>query len=351
MNTPDQQAENTLLADIEHLREQFPQTQDLYREVCTIMFFRYGMTPTGNKLYQLVRKGSMSAPAEALNKFWEDLRKKSRVKIEHPDLPEVLKTAAGELTATLWSTAQTMAHETLASYRTETQAAVAEAKAELESAQSERDACKGQFEEAIRATDESHLRISALEQNLSAMAATNISLKLQLQQAKDDNSAHLQELQDARREFTAELDKLRSSSQLTEERFRTSETRAMLEIDRERTAVVKLQRELDVIRASASKAAERDRSEVAALQAQLGDHRQKAGILEGNLQTVTVNWDLATSELKTIQAQLAEAVAQAYLRRTEVENWRRQAEESQRMLAELRKLAKPPRISSKSKAG
>ncbi|MFD2274300.1 DNA-binding protein [Undibacterium arcticum] len=54
----------------------FTQTQDLYREVCVLLFFRYGMTPTANKLYQLVRKGSMTAPAEALNKFWEDLREK-----------------------------------------------------------------------------------------------------------------------------------------------------------------------------------------------------------------------------------------------------------------------------------
>ncbi|GAB3552032.1 hypothetical protein GCM10027343_37040 [Noviherbaspirillum agri] len=52
-----------------------------------LLFFRYGITPTTNKLYQLVRKGSMSAPAEALNKFWEDLRDKSRVRIEHRDLP------------------------------------------------------------------------------------------------------------------------------------------------------------------------------------------------------------------------------------------------------------------------
>lgn len=69
--------ENQLIAEIEKLREQFPNTQDLYREVCTLLFFRYGTAPTANKLYQLVRKGSMSAPAEALNKFWSDLRERA----------------------------------------------------------------------------------------------------------------------------------------------------------------------------------------------------------------------------------------------------------------------------------
>ena len=47
--------ETRLQADIEALRPRFPDTQDLYREVCAILFFRYGITPTANKLYQLVR--------------------------------------------------------------------------------------------------------------------------------------------------------------------------------------------------------------------------------------------------------------------------------------------------------
>jgi hypothetical protein len=134
------------LPDIDRLREQFPKTQDLYREVCVLLFFRYGMTPTANKLYQLVRKGSMTASVEALNKFWEDLREKSRVRIEHPDLPDALKTAAGDLTATLWSAEQAIAHETLASYRSETQATVIETKATLAAAEADRDEARRSLE-------------------------------------------------------------------------------------------------------------------------------------------------------------------------------------------------------------
>ena len=102
----DHTVEQQIQAEIERIRGQFPQTQDLYREVCVLLFFRFGITPTANKLYQFVRKGSMSAPAEALTKFWQDLREKSRVRIEHPDLPDDLRVAAGELTATLWGKAQ-----------------------------------------------------------------------------------------------------------------------------------------------------------------------------------------------------------------------------------------------------
>jgi hypothetical protein len=41
-----------------------------------------------------VKKNSMSAPSEALGKFWDMLWEKSRVRIEHPDLPDELTRAS-----------------------------------------------------------------------------------------------------------------------------------------------------------------------------------------------------------------------------------------------------------------
>ncbi|MFD2274459.1 hypothetical protein ACFS07_34575 [Undibacterium arcticum] len=136
---------------------------------------------------------------------------------------------------------------------------------------------------------------------------------------KRKNTSHQQLLEDARRDFAAELDKLRAAAQLAEERFRAAETRALLEIDRERRAAVKLQKELDAARNAGNLAAERHRAEVAALQDQLGDFRQKAGMLEGNLQAVITARDVAVTELKGIQTQLANATAQMSLLRTDAE--------------------------------
>ncbi len=335
--------EKPLLADIDRLREQFLQTQDLYREVCVLLFFRYGITPTANKLYQLVRKGSMSAPAEALNKFWEDLRDKSRVRIEHPDLPDALKTAAGELTATLWATAQGEANESLASFRSEAQAAVVEAKVVLAEVEIDREAIRLAFTKTQQALDQANIRLGTLDQQLTAVGATNAALEAQLQQAKTDNDAHQQRLADARRDFTAELDKLRATAQLADERFRVAETRALLEIDRERTATAKLRKELDCARVSANQAADRHRSEIATLQGKVGDLRQKTGILEGNLQAVTANRDLALGELKAAQAQLADAVTQLSVARSEAQTSRQQAEQAQQLIAQLRETGKPVR--------
>ena len=65
-------------------------------KVC-VAVFRYGITPPRASCISTVERRA-GAPAEALAKFWEDLRGKARVEIDHPDLPEALK-AAGERSA------------------------------------------------------------------------------------------------------------------------------------------------------------------------------------------------------------------------------------------------------------
>ena len=115
--------EAQIQADIDNLRDRFTDTPDLYRETCALLFFRYGITPTANKLYQYVRKGSMSATAEALSRFWDELRDKSRIRIERADLPEEIRTVAGELVAKLWNEAQTASEQGFADAKQEIEAA------------------------------------------------------------------------------------------------------------------------------------------------------------------------------------------------------------------------------------
>lgn len=124
--------ESEIQSEIESLKERFSETKALYREACALLFFRYGITPTASKLYQYVRKGSMSAPADALARFWEELRNKARVQIDHPDLPEALKVAAADAVQTLWGQATELARTELAGARLEVQAESAKAQADLE---------------------------------------------------------------------------------------------------------------------------------------------------------------------------------------------------------------------------
>jgi Plasmid replication region DNA-binding N-term len=111
--------EARLAAEIDRLKVEFPRTRELYREVCALLFFRFGQTPTANRLYQLVRRGSMGTPAAVLGEFWAELREKSRVRIDHPDLPADLGAAAGELVATLWTRATASAGAALDTLRDE----------------------------------------------------------------------------------------------------------------------------------------------------------------------------------------------------------------------------------------
>ena len=117
-------ADRRVQAEIDQLRATCTDTQELYREVCVLLFYRHDITPTANKLYCLVRKGSMNAPAKVLSRFWKTLSDKRSVRIKHPDLPNGLRDVAGEVIAGLWQSAQALAHEGLAVTRRKAQALV-----------------------------------------------------------------------------------------------------------------------------------------------------------------------------------------------------------------------------------
>jgi chromosome segregation ATPase len=321
-----------LSRDIEALRERFTQTQELYREVCALLFFRYGITPTANKLYQLVRKGSMSAPSEALAKFWTDLREKSRTRIEHPDLPDALKEAAGDLIATLWTQAQAAAQESLTAYRAEADEMVIQAKAAVAAAESDRDALRLRSQSVKDELEDAEKRLSAQGEALAVAEETRTSLRARLDEAKHDNAGLQSQLEEVRREFSLELDKLRAAAQLSEERSRSTEKRMLIEMDRERTISARVQKELDVLTAASLREAGERRKELSALQQTLGDSRQRNGQLEGVLQTVTANLERANLEAKKTQTELTESNAQVMLFRSQAEDLRRRWEEAQQLI-------------------
>lgn len=291
--------EADIQADVEGLRSRFSETQVLYREVCGLLFFRYGITPTANKLYQYVRRGSMSAPAEALAKFWSEMREKSQVRIEQPDLPDALKSAAGEMVASLWTQAQTAAREGLAVFKAEAIAAVQKAKDAQATAESGRAAVQqelDQIRQELRAATQQSL---VLERDLAGERATKNAMAAQL------NALEIG-LGDARREFATELEKWRSASQRTEERCEAAEKRALLEIDRERTASAKLQQELLQNRQLQRENDKKYRTDVAQLQHDLTAGQRQAGLTEGMLQEMRTRCQQQHDELLSLRTLVTE---------------------------------------------
>lgn len=293
-------------ADVETLRQSISETQELYREVCILFFFRYGITPTANKLYQYVRKGSMSAPAEALAKFWEDLREKSRVRIEHPDLPDSLKSAAGDLVVALWTQAQAAAQEGLAAFRSEAQESIIEARAAQVSAENERSAALLEQQQTAQAIQTTTERALTLERELATEHASKAALVTQLEAAGRQQAALKTALADARHDFAAELEKLRQALQKSEDRCEAAEKRALLEIERERTAAAKGQKEVVQARQHQQDAEQRHRTELAQLLAALGDARQNVGVAEGMLNEMRSQRQQQTEELQSLRATVAE---------------------------------------------
>ncbi|MCA8302128.1 DNA-binding protein [Burkholderia seminalis] len=306
--------EPRLTAEIERLKADFPKTRELYREACALLFFRFGITPTANRLYQLVRKGSMSTPTAVLGEFWAELREKSRVRIEHPDLPADLQAAAGELVAALWSRSSTDAAAALDALRAEVEAERAAAKAEVTTLQAELTRTETALEQRTAALLAAQVRIQELEQARAADEASRQALQADIERLKADNTEADRALAQARADFTTQLDRLRDDAGRAEERLRASEKRALQEIDRERLAAGRLQKELD---ATASRMEQRDarhRKDIADLQTQLGDALHRCGVLQGQLDGAQATDAARVKELDTLRREMAVLARRAPLR-------------------------------------
>jgi chromosome segregation ATPase len=300
-----------LQADVETLRSQFPRTADLYKEVCALMFFRYAITPTTNRLYQLVRKGSMSTPTEALSQFWKTLRERSRVTIEHPDLPDELRSAAGELVATLWKSAQSKSLESIATLQADAAIAVDNAKADLASVQVA-------HEEALQLVENlrSQLRASEndaaeLREMQAAAAATREGLEERLKDARCDLGAMQARLSELSSQHADERERLADRACLAEERFADMEKRALQEIDRQRTAAAKLQKVVEAERADHIAAIQRARVAHDAAQSKIAELSEQVGALQNVVDVLKNERDRDRLELQSVRAQMDAAIRQS----------------------------------------
>ncbi|MGG4603822.1 DNA-binding protein [Paenalcaligenes sp. Me131] len=309
MNTANT-SEISLNTEVEALKERFSNTQELYREVCALLFFRYGTTPTANKLYQLVRRGSMSAPSQALVTFWEELREKSRTRIEHPDLPETLTSAAGELIATLWRHAQEAAQASLETFKAEAQVMVDNARMDVAAFELERDRALQREQTTQQSLAAAEQEIISYREELAAANEARLALTKAIEQAQHDNQTLQQQLHDVRKEFSTELEKLHHAAQLSETRSRETEKRLMLDLDRERLAAVKAQRETDAVRAAAKASEAQQQTALKEVEQQLQSSQHECGKLEGALQALHLSLERSDTELKSLYQQAAQAKAE-----------------------------------------
>lgn len=311
MAASENRTDTQLGAEIEELRGRFPRTQDLYREVCVLLFFRHGITPTANKLYQLVRKGSMSAPTEALQYFWDTLRERSRVSVEHADLPEELKTAAGDLVAALWKTAQTMSRDRLAEFQAEAAAAVEAARAAEAHAKSAHSQALAELDRNRAELETSVGVVAQLRQDIAAADATKAGLEARLEDYRKQLREAQAQLERASQEHAGERQALAERSRLAEERFADMEKRTLLDMDRERTTAARLQKALENERAEHARLLDRLRSDNNEALANLGALREQLGALQQANATLREERERALSQKRLARDELAAAIREA----------------------------------------
>ncbi|APA84783.1 DNA-binding protein [Paraburkholderia sprentiae WSM5005] len=307
----------SLESDIEVARQNAPDTQTLYREVCALLFFRYGETPTANRLYQLVRKGSMSAPAKALREFWTDVRDKTRVDVGRPDLPPEVAAAVGEFAAQMWRLSSDAANAALDVFRQDADAQIAAAREQAAQQDTQRQQAVAQAEHAASDAATAQARIAGLDARIVELQTANDMLTAQLAASKEEIAARDAALADARRDFADELAKLRHSQQQNEQRLAAAEKRALLEIDSERAAAQRLRKELQTSQERAATLEAQSRTERDALRDELA--ASKAELAASAARHVATRAQLAEKD-----AALAERVAQTDLLRQRIDTLARQ---------------------------
>jgi len=332
-------------ADVDALRERFPRTSDLYREACAVMFFRYGQMPTTNSLYQLVRKGSMSVPAEALRQFWSDLRERARVDLQHADVPDQLKRSAGQLVGEIWRLAYETADESVAALRQSAAADRDAAMAEKDRLQDQTAQLSKELADARAQTASAEATAAKQREELSACAAALREINLRLAEAHADSDRLQRDIKEMSTAHAAEIDKITARVSTAEERYTDLEKRTLMELDRERTAAAKLQKQLDTERRASASRVEEMQAQVQTSQIQLTRQSQELGTFMAKAELLADERDRAAQQAAKSELQRAELDSALAAERARVLELRGQLEQ----IAEASKpTARQPRSASAS---
>jgi chromosome segregation ATPase len=314
--------ETEIQTEVEALKARMSDTKTLYREVCALLFFRHGITPTTNKLYQYVRRGSMSAPSDALANFWDDLRNKARIEIDHPDLPDDVKESAAVAIAGIWRQASAAAREELRTVREEAEARVETIRSEMDAMQQQHASLtndihtvRAQLASAIEAGERTRTELDS-ERRSHAASAGRIQ---ELQRTIEDLRAQSQRQQDG---FSADLDKAREAVEQANQRADAGERRAMLEIDQERQARGRAEKAHGALRQQAAQTEERYRVDLQAATESGARAVTRADALEEANRALQTRCDHASASEESLRSQLQTRSDELARARTEAETLR-----------------------------
>lgn len=332
-------SENRLQLEVESLRANFADTKELYRAVCGLLFFNHGQIPTSNKLYSLVRKGSMGTPVAVLQQFWQELREKSRVRIEHPDMPEDIKSIAAETIQGLWLAATKSAAMELSSFREEARREVVEAHTQRQQTQTALDYARQEIAAGTDKLLEAEQRYDALQAELSQARAARAAAEAREENLKDqlaERQAFVEVLQEQHAEVAREA---KARLDQAEERSAANERRLMLQLDEVRVQRQRTTQQLEESRAELANV--RTALKNAEVQYAADSSRTMAELSQATRQLSTA--DQLNLQLKQDLAIAGEALTQSQLRAERAET---EVAVTRKMLATLAPAEKKVRVKS-----
>lgn len=310
--------EKALQADIDAARSKITDTKQLYKWVCSILFFKYGLTPTTNRLYQLVRKGSMQTVTTSLAAFWEDLRERSRLKLDHPGVPESLIGATGDLVQAIWEKANIAAKAFYEAADAEAVSKVEAAKIAQLAAEKQRDDAKGTVVALETKLASIAIELNTALETVEAERHAHGATSARLEEARAEVLSLRTSVAEARQDFANELEKARASTRVAEEREAAAERRMFLELDRERTlradaerAIKQLREDINAARQQAAARSEAAAEEIGQLKGKLASAEQIAGKYEAQIASVRLEAADLMGEVARRSAEAAAALDRA----------------------------------------
>lgn len=201
-----------------------------------------------------------------------------------------------------------------------------------------------QTREALRAANE---RILDLERDLAGERSRTEALEQQIELARRQQITLEVALSDARKDYSAELEKYRQELRRTEERLDASEKRALLEIDHERQMTVKVQRELLQLRNSSLENEEQLRLELDSCKSELAKVRQMLGAAEGKQDELRAGNEKHLEELAALRQTLVQQETRLALLQREVELAQLASKQLQERIASKPTMLRAPRRNGK----
>src|SRR5699024_2811029 len=226
--------EQQLLLQIEKMRRQQPNTLELYVEVARLLFFEEEIIPTTNRMYQLVRRGSMGTPAQALRIFWSQLRDEAQVRMQKAALPEALLRSAEQMLAQLWDEAVDHSEQCRQKERLSLQMHAQQWHQALDEAHQNNKQLKQEQTQLLEQLADQKTALEQSRQQTDKLQTQVQQLELLLAQSAARHEEQQRQWQSERAALLNQKRQAEEETRNTEERAQAHERRALLEIERAR---------------------------------------------------------------------------------------------------------------------